>query len=231
MPLWARLWIATPTCIVMVWLYLSAYYNTCESIHVPDMVFWPIGPVALLTAVLFSLILGIVFRANRSTIRALVMLSPCYAAPFGLLQPWTAAPGLGGIYFGGYRFFLGWLVKYPNFGPINYEVLLGILCVMGSVILPAIYAFYLSCTRQPRKWFAWGLLLWVLVCYIPMFVQLDLALISFGLSFGWLSMPVYGPLTHAIALLTMAATLLSGCYRTLHQTGDDSAGEIERQFS
>src|SRR4051812_42271524 len=67
-------------------------------------------------------------RRSRPDLALLVsLLAPACIAPLAVLYPWTLAPShLGGIGYGGFTFFRFWLTKYPNWGPINHEVLLGI---------------------------------------------------------------------------------------------------------
>src|SRR3712207_1528853 len=53
------------------------------------------------------------------------VLSPCLLAPLATVYPWAVVPSrVPGIAYGGPRFFLHWLTKYPSLGPINHEVLL-----------------------------------------------------------------------------------------------------------
>jgi hypothetical protein len=94
-------------------------------------------------------------------------------APLGVIPSWVVAPSHFGMTSGSLGFFLGWLTRYPNLGPINSEVLLGILCVLGSGAIPAAFGLY-CLTKRDRSWVVLGLFMASqLVAYVPVLVRLD----------------------------------------------------------
>ncbi len=66
------------------------------------------------------------------------LLAQCSLTPLGLLAAWTVAPGL--FSYGGAKYFIDWLTKHPNFGPLNGEVLLGTICIIGASLSPVIFS-------------------------------------------------------------------------------------------
>jgi hypothetical protein len=65
-------------------------------------------------------------------------------APLAWLYPWAMVPDHIGMGWVSLPFFLEWLVKYPNFGPVNYEVLLGMLCIVGTGVIPVLLIFVIN---------------------------------------------------------------------------------------
>jgi len=66
---------------------------------------------------------------------------PCYTIVSSLFAPWAIVPSkLPGLGFTDWKYFLTWLYKYPNFYGINFEVLLGICCLVGVAITPTAWA-------------------------------------------------------------------------------------------
>lgn len=98
-----------------------------------------------LTVVLFQCL------QRKSFSHDLILTFPAMLAPLALIYPWAAIPGHMGVAFGRPRFFLHWLTKYPNLGPINYEVLLGILRILAASFVPAAFAIY-RLAAGARRW-------------------------------------------------------------------------------
>lgn len=100
-----------------------------------------------------------------------------WLAPLALFLPWYAEPALnGGFAFGGWAFFRRWLVKYPTLGPINWEVGLGIVCVVGSAALSLAFAAYTTLAPTPQRRVQLALFVALIVLYAPVFARLDLML-------------------------------------------------------
>lgn len=142
--------------------------------------------------------------------RRRVLASPALLSPLSLLFPWAAAPGHLGLAVGGPSFFRTWLTKYPSLGPVNGEVLAGILCLLGAAFLPCLFAhLWLRCAQ--RRWLlavaALGLL-----CWVPVAVRLDVALTFTGFlaaeSGAWA-----GPLLRAAATIGMSYLAVSDVWR------------------
>lgn len=106
----------------------------------------------------------------------LAVLSPCSLAPLALFRAWTIAPGPLGVSYGSYEFFLHWLTKYPNFGPINIEVMLGIACVVVSSCGPAVFAAVVAAGRR-RVVTVLILVVLVVPSYIAVVIHLDRTLL------------------------------------------------------
>jgi len=143
----------------------------------------------------------------------LALLCPCFLAPLSIVYPWTVAPTHLGVGYGGFTFFLRWLTKYPNLGPVNYEVLLGMLCVLGSSSMPVLFAAYTLYRKAPTIAVSAFILLASLVPFVPAFVRLDLDLVRMGLAGAPslvsydrvpLAFALYGPLMRSLALGSMA---------------------------
>lgn len=109
-----------------------------------------------------------------------VVTLPALLAPLALLCPWAAVPDHLGVGFGGPRLFIHWLTKYPNAGPINAEVLAGILCVLGAAVAPLALGIY-RLAGGARRSVALSLALATLVAYVPVLLRLDVDLVRFGL--------------------------------------------------
>jgi hypothetical protein len=144
---------------------------------------------------------------QRKSLFDIALCIPAVMAPLALLFPWAAVPGNLGQAFGGPRFFLHWLTKYPTFGPINHEVLLGIHCILATAFLPAALGIY-RLTGNPRRWVVMTLAVMAVTAYVPVLVRLDVDLWRVGIFGAWTMLgraEVYqaaaGPLLRAIAVL------------------------------
>ena len=140
-------------------------------------------------------------------------LLPCFLAPTSVLGPWHAGLGLGG-----FEFFLVWLTKYPDQGPVNLEVLLGILCVLGAGAMPVVFGLYGGLSSRPKGWVLGLIFLCGLIPYIPVVVVLDPTLVQYGVAgvLSWwiqsLSMvepiALFSPLVRNAAQFSMLFILL-----------------------
>lgn len=139
------------------------------------------GPVLLGVMIVGLPVLAILFAKkghDRPIARAALMLT--LLSPLTVMLPWAAAPSHIGIGLGNFSFFVHWLTKYPNLGPINYEVLLGMLCVLGSATMPALYAASRLWAGDDDERSSLSFVLFVLhlVAYLPVLVRLDLEMIA-----------------------------------------------------
>lgn len=105
---------------------------------------------------------------------------PCLLAPLATIYPWAVVPSHLGMAVGGLPLFLGWLTRYPNFGPVNGEILLGIGCVLGASAMPVLFA-ELARRRPGRPGLLLGVLLLGLVPYVPVLLRLDIELVLAGI--------------------------------------------------
>lgn len=160
-------------------LFIPAIYSLIYLLSLGNISYFLINryvPLLLIIVPLSLLILKRYFPFYRSYLNRLAVLSPCFLAPFAVLYSWVFTPGgLTGGY-GGYEFFIGWLTKYPNLGSINYEVLLGMICIIGSSFVPVIFAYFNLKFVQSKKALLIGLLITNLVLFIPVFIELDIGL-------------------------------------------------------
>ena len=171
----------------------------------------------LLLLVLTPVLLGIsaaIAKQHARIFRRLAVLSPCWLAPLAILNAWTLAPGFPYAY-GGYRFFVHWLTKYPNFGPINIDVLLGIVCVLLSSFIPALFASY-AVTPRPRRLALLALLAIELPCLVAVIIHLDLALLLAGIT---ILSPTHfmGPVLRLAGAVAMCAATAQICFRKTEQ--------------
>lgn len=177
---------------------------------------WPYIELSLLLFLLICLAIpSISGFQNAQLIRQYAMLFLCALVPLTVLNVWTLAPGHVGLGCGGYGFFLGWLIKYPNFGPINYHVLAGLLCVVISSLAPAVFALYVT-IKAPRFVVV---VLWILleiICLSAVIVKLDFSLFWYGVS-HFLPFLFAGPLLRLIGALSMCALALSMWKNKAHE--------------
>lgn len=162
-----------------------------------------------LVLMLFGVVAGLLgLRPGRlgPALRRNVLASPLFVAPLALLFPWYAGPDNMGIGIGGQGFFRDWLTKHPNLGPSNYEVLCGVLCLLGAAYLPCLFAI-LWLRRKRRGW-----LLTVsglgLLCWAPVVYRLDLMLVASSLSPLTPGALWAGPLLRATAAVLMTGLAL-----------------------
>lgn len=107
-------------------------------------------------------------------------LLPCWLAPLSLRAAWVAVADHLGLALGGYEFFVGWLTKYPNFGPYNRDVLLGMICVVGLALLPPVFGVLALCIYSTPLWVLRTLAVSQAILYVPVLVRLDLGLLVVG---------------------------------------------------
>lgn len=189
---------------------------------------YPVHPgVSLALSVLLVLtpvlliISAFIVRQHARILRRLAALSPCSLAPLAILNAWTLAPGFPYAY-GGYGFFIHWLTKYPNFGPINFEVFLGIACVLLSSFLPALFASY-AITQYPRRLPVLALVALELPCLVAVIINLDFALLLAGFT---IMSPSHfmGPVLRLAGAAAMCSAALTICLRKTEQSsGGDSS--------
>ena len=108
------------------------------------------------------------------------LLFPCALAPLGVLAPWVVAPSHVGIGVGNFGFFLHWMTRYPNLGPINGEVLLGMGAVLGASTMPSLLAAHAWFAHPSRARTTAVLVLLHLVAYVPVLLRLDVGLFAYA---------------------------------------------------
>ena len=144
----------------------------------------------------------------------LAVLAPCFLAPLSILHVWAIVPSPMGVGLGGLQTFLHWLTKYPNWGPVNMEILLGILCVLGAGATPV--GFGLAALKpKVHRWVLVLLAIGWAIPFVTVVLYLDGTLWWLGTtSFPSFGGPVtdrsvlYGPILRAMPVISMGVVLL-----------------------
>ena len=170
--------------------------------------------ILLILVPILLLVSASVAKQHARGLRRLAPLSPCALAPLAVLSAWTTAPGPG---YGGWGFFLHWLTKYPNFGLINIEVFLGIVCVLLSSLIPAVFAGY-AITQHPRRLSVLALLALELACLVAVAINLDVGFLFCGV--GLLMGPTLfaGPVFRLAGAVAMSVAAVRICLRKTEQS-------------
>ncbi len=125
--------------------------------------------IALIILPLLFLLIGLVLNKQRTRYLQIALLMPCIISPMFVTSHW-AVLGFGS---GDYLTFLHWLTKNPNFGTVNYEILLGIICVFGSLFIPSLYSFFIIRNKNKLIYPIVCVILYCIV-FIPVFIRLDI---------------------------------------------------------
>jgi hypothetical protein len=193
----------------VAWLYLltALAFQTDTVMH---GTFWFYLPPLIIVSVP---ILGLILKHGLHTVHSNnFLLYLCFLAPFALWYPWVITGGHTYPGYGGFLYFMEWLTKHPNLGPINIQVFIGIICVIALALLPSFYANQ-ALSEKPRAGVLLLLLSLCLIAFAPVFIRLDLMLWITGFT----STPpaersggglygfdlLYGPLLHTVPLLIM----------------------------
>lgn len=193
-----------PALFSVVWMVLIP-----SRIDILDFDPFNITPVvATLVLLVLFVTLNFVLPAFRRDFLELSVLVPCFCAPLAVSGLWTLAPAAMGIGIGGYEYFLHWITKYPNFGPVNLAVLLGFLCVLGLFFLPFLFSLYAVTARKPRLLHLFIFFVADLVLYVAVFIRLDSA--SWSAIFLQIDNPnvlflISGPFFRLLPILFMPA--------------------------
>jgi hypothetical protein len=140
-----------------------------------------LGTVGPLLAVITTAVVWLTpVKAGRRLSNAALLL-PCALTPVAALGPWTVAPSHLGVAPAHFPFFVSWLSRYPNFGPINLEVLLGTGAMLGACAMPTFFTWYSlsSASSEQKRWLIFAL---HLVAYVPVLFELDFSLVIFALA-------------------------------------------------
>ncbi|WP_455212060.1 hypothetical protein [Kaarinaea lacus] len=137
----------------------------------------------------------------------------CFLAPFALWYPWVITGGSTDPGYGGILHFMEWLTKNPNVGPVNIQVLIGVICMITITALPPVYAFH-ALSEKPVMGRLLVLYSICLIAFTPVFIRLDLMLWITGFSDapqqtgdneGLYGLDlVYGPLLHTVPVAVMS---------------------------
>ncbi len=211
---------ALPFVLGLVWLALQFMDSTL----LVELSLYA-GPTLLAGMVLgLPIVAGVFWKRGDAHPIARAALIITLLSPLSVVLPWASVPANIGLGLANFAFFAEWLTKYPNFGPINYEVLLGILCICGSATMPAVYAASRLWGDDDNRSLSVVLFVLFLVAYLPVLFRLDLESLlvwgaaSYVFAAGALMRALllvymvvgvfHGTATRAAA---MAAVLLMGC--------------------
>ena len=196
-----------PQFIALIYLLTALAFKTDSVLHNTSWFYLP--PLIIVTAPLVWLILK---HGLRTVHNNNFWLYLCFLAPFALLYPWVITSGQTYPGYGGFLYFMEWLTKNPNLGPVNLQVFIGILCLIALATLPSVYA-HQALSDKPRTATLLMLFSVCLIAFAPVFIRLDLMLWIRGFA----SPPpmgraggglygfdlLYGPLLHTVPLLIM----------------------------
>lgn len=197
-----------PLFVAVIYLFTATAFKT-DSVF-SGTIFFHLPPLVLTLFPVVWLILKYGLRSNQPSRE--FWLYMCFLSPFAVIYPWVITSGTPSAGYGGFLYFIEWLTKHPNLGPINIQVLIGTVCVIGIALLPAIYA-YQALAEKPELGKLIFYLSLFLLFFAPVFIRLDLML---WLS-GWSGEPLsannggarqglallYGPLLHTAPLFVM----------------------------
>ena len=193
----------------IAWIYLlsALAFQTDSLMH---GTIWFYLPPLVITA---TPILGLILKHGLHAVHDNnYWLYLCFLGPFAVLYPWVITgahiyPG-----YGGFLYFMDWLTKYPNLGPLNIQVLIGMVCVIALAVLPSFYAQQ-ALSDKPRTSVLLLLFSVCLVAFAPVFIRLDLMLWITGFTGAAPELRsggglygfdlLYGPLLHTVPLLIM----------------------------
>ena len=114
-----------PLFIALIYLLTALAFKTDEVFY---GTFWfDLPPLVLIAAAGIWLYRKFVLRRVLSNDFWLYL---CFLAPFALWYPWAITGGATTPGYGGFLYFMQWLSKNPNFGPVNIQVLIGIICMI-----------------------------------------------------------------------------------------------------
>lgn len=202
-----------PAALVACWLIAEAAGHLPIWLHDAAMDF-PL-PIATVSAAIGTAGTSYVIGDARLRLGAVLLL--CSTAPLALLYPWVVAAGPLPGSFGGFSYFLGWLTRYPNWGPVNIEVLAGMVAVLATGFLPALAAA-LAVVGTPRRVIL-GTIALALLAYVPVLVRLDLEMVLVIENLRDLQdyppNPYFGPMIRAAAMVALMVLAFGRVRRTL----------------
>jgi len=119
-----------------------------------------------------SILLFVLSLRHKISIYYMLLL-PCFFSMFYFTGHWYFGNAPFGIGLGGFFFFLHWLTKYPNFGPINYEIALGMICIFLNHFLPLLFIFIILIFKNRKSILLLIILILDLIAYLPVIIKLD----------------------------------------------------------
>jgi hypothetical protein len=195
-----------PLFIALIYLLTALAFKTDQVFY--GTLWFDLPPALLFIASFIWVYRKFVLHRNLSSDFWLYL---CFLAPFALWYPWVITNGSNDPGYGGFLYFVQWLSKHPNVGPVNIQVLIGMLCMLAISVLPSVYAFH-ALSDRPRMGRLLVLYSIGLMAFVPVLIRLDLMLWITGFSGspsqtgdGLESMALtYGPLLHTAPLAIMS---------------------------
>ncbi|EKO08773.1 MULTISPECIES: hypothetical protein [Leptospira] len=178
------------------------------------------------TAFIISIVLLFIFLLKHKIGIYHVLLLPCFFSMFYFTGHWYFGRASFGIGSGGFFFFLHWLTKYPNFGLINYEVALGMICIFLSHFLPLLFTFIVLSLKHLKSIFLFIILAFDLIMYIPVLLKFDYPNINVLISFPYqFSLFVFFSIFFRISSILMML-IISIYYKRILNNNTTSFGNI-----
>lgn len=175
------------------------------SAHLPDSLYFVADAIVVLGPPAVWLF---VRRSKRRSALRGYALAACVVAPLAVLGSWAS---MGLFRAANLRTYIHWLTKHPNLGPLNYEVLAGLFCVIGASLLPWLFVVYLRFARKPRRRVLTILVVGQLLAYLPLLSEIDARQLLEGAAwllrvpfFGvYLLIGAFGRLNATVAMFTL----------------------------
>ncbi len=131
---------------------------------------------------------------------------PGFMAATAIFNAWTLVPShLGGVAWGGLYYFLETINQYPDIGPINSTILIGIIAMLCTCYVPVIIAWgYLSYWPK-RVMIALILLFFMSYLFVAIYLDFNLWLAGlYGTEQDSLIFLLYGPISRVLSLISTA---------------------------
>lgn len=154
-----------------------------------------IPPVLMLFVLIIIFIISVFPVGIKESLKELILHSPLFLSPLAVTGQW-AMIGAG---FGDYGTFIHWLTRYPNMGPLNYEVLLGMICVLGASFIPVVFAVY-HLLSMKRAIILATILIFDLILYGAVFAKLDFDSLYVCQCFIYLPIAIGGPVLRMVPI-------------------------------
>lgn len=175
-----RILLLLPLCISIAYLLLSIPFRM-TGYHVDTSPFIYVPAVLAIIVPMLMVSAARIKNDLKNQFSMMALLSPCFLAPLAVIYPWAVVPGNLGVGLAGFQFFLVWLNKYPNAGPVNIQVMLGIICVILACWLPTLFAFIYSVQSRTLNRKLVILCGAQIVIMVPIIINLDFGLLWCGI--------------------------------------------------
>lgn len=172
----------------LVWLSCSIFAGSLAGLiflawgpAFAQLSLYALGAVGPLLAIIATAAVWLAAIKTHRRLSNRALLLPCALTPLAALGPWTVAASHLGVAPAHFPFFVSWLSRYPNFGPVNLDVFLGTGAMLGACAMPTFFTWYalFSAPNEKRHWLVFAL---HLVAYVPVLLELDFSLVIFAVA-------------------------------------------------